>query len=394
MSKFQLGETENLLLQKIYAAALAPEKWPALILDVAHYICAADGELLFYGCPPVEQTCIVSSKVLSVLNKLSESHAATHLSPDNALVEKTLATFAQTATTPCEPANLVWVENFSDLPLSCKIHLALVHSDHSLVLLSFWGARGTDGFSAEACAFLQTLAPHIARALFIYRQMGTLYQNNQWLAETLKQSSLAVLLLNADLQVLFIAPEAQKILASNSSVSVSRCGYLLVGDAVQQAQLDKLLRQSLLPGAVLPDNNGCCIPIKLPNKLHPLKLNILPFNQSGSASPAQTRLAIFITDPERRMVAPAEYLRQAYGLTRTEVQVANLLINGCDLAGIANQRKTTLETTRWQIKSLMHKTNTNSQPELVRLLMLLSRESAETSALSDVNLQLIAPPFG
>lgn len=223
--------------------------------------------------------------------------------------------------------------------------------------------------------------------------MGTLNQNNQWLVETLRKSSLAVVLLNADLQVLFIAPEAQKIMASNSSVIVSRCGYLLVGDAVQQAQLDKLLRQCLLPGAALADHNGCCIPIKLPNKLHPLKLNILPFNHSSSVSPAQTRLAIFITDPHRRMVAPADYLRQAYGLTRTEVQVANLLINGCDLAGIASERHTTLETTRWQIKSLMHKTNTNSQPELVRLLMLLSRESAEPSTLPDVTLQMITSLF-
>ncbi len=394
MSNFQLGETENLLLQKIYAAALAPEKWPALILDVAHYIRAMDGELLFYERPPIEQNCIVSSKALSMLNKLRELHAATPVSDTNSLIEKTLTTFSHVATSPTEATNLVWVENFSNLPLSCKINLALVHSDHSLVLLSFWGARGADGFSAEACAFLQTLAPHIARALFIYRQMGTLYQNNQWLAETLKQSSLAVLLLNADLQVLFVAPEAQKILASNSSVAISRCGFLLVGDAVQQAQLDKLLRQSLSPSAVTSENNSCCIPIKLPNKVHPLKLNILPFNQSGSTSSTQTRLAIFITDPERRMVAPVDYLRQAYGLTRTEVQVANLLINGFDLAAIASQRHTTLETTRWQIKSLMHKTNTNSQPELVRLLMLLSRESAEASALAEVNLQMFAPPFG
>jgi DNA-binding CsgD family transcriptional regulator len=394
MSKFQLGESENLLLQKIYAAAMAPEKWPALILDVAHYIRAEDGEVLFYDYPPAEQNCIVSSKVLSVLNKLSESCSTPGCSLDNALTGAIRSPFVQSIMNVPVSNNVVWVEKFSDLPLSCKIHLALAHSDHSLVLLSFWGAENTDGFSAEACAFLQTLAPHIARALFIYRQMGTLYQNNQWLAETLKQSSLAVLLLNADFQVLFIAPEAQKILASNSTVAVSRCGYLLVGDAIQQAQFDKLLRQCLLPGATLPDNNGCCIPIKLPNKLHPLKLNILPFNQSGSSSPTQTRIAIFITDPERRIVAPAEYLRQAYGLTRTEVQVANLLINGCDLAAIASQRHTTLETTRWQIKSLMHKTSTNSQPELVRLLMLLSRESAEASALPDVALQMIASPFG
>lgn len=391
MSKYQLGETENQLLQQIYAAALVPEKWQTVIMAIAHYIQAVDAQLLFYDSHIAGDNLLSVTADNNLLDKLKENLPA----------GKTLIDINQTAVIHTFPNLIservpVWIDPFSYSHHESDIYVPLIHHAQLVSVLKLHSPVHNDSQVQETCVFLQRLAPHMARALYIYRQLSTLNKSNQVLVETLKCSSLAVLLLNANLQVLFVAPEAQKIIAANPPLMIDRAGYLLVGDTTQQSQMDKLLRQSLLAtgGIHCNDGQGFNLPIKIAGKLHPLKINILPLSDNTACNSGQVRLAVFVNDPERLRKAPQGYLQQAYRFTRTEVQVANLLVNGCDVAEIARQRRTTLETTRWQIKSLMHKTNTASQPELVRLLMLLSKEFAETPILSRPALDTITPHLG
>lgn len=390
MSKYQLGETENQLLQQIYAAALVPEKWYEVIMTIARYIRADDAELLFSDSqiPSGNLSAIDSKNLLSTVS-------------ENFPIGKTLIDINRTAVIhtfpePVSELTPVWVDNFPLKHNESDIYVPLVHHSQLISVLKFHSHVNVDELAQETCVFLQRLAPHMARALYIYRQLSTLHQSNQVLVETLKCSNLAVLLLNANLQVLFIAPEAQKIIAANPPLAIDRAGYLLVGDATQQSQIDKLLRQSLAAtGGIHYDHEqGFNLPLKIASKLHPLKINILPLGDNTACNTGQVRLAVFINDPERLRKAPQGYLQQAYRFTRTEIQVANLLVNGCDVAEIARQRRTTLETARWQIKSLLHKTNTASQPELVRLLMLLSKEFSDSPAIPRAALDTITPHLG
>jgi len=110
------------------------------------------------------------------------------------------------------------------------------------------------------------------------------------------------------------------------------------------------------------------------DKAHPIKITAVALSDNSPVSTNSIRIGVFINDPERPRLIPQEYLQQAYGLTRTEAQIAQLLLNGLAIMDVAAKRNTSIETARWQIKSLMQKTNTTSQAELMRLLMLLSNE--------------------
>ncbi|QGX99239.1 helix-turn-helix transcriptional regulator [Roseovarius faecimaris] len=64
-----------------------------------------------------------------------------------------------------------------------------------------------------------------------------------------------------------------------------------------------------------------------------------------------------------------DILRQAFGLTAAEADVVRALVECGSLAEIAEQRSRSLDTIRAQVKSILSKTETHSQVELVRLAL-------------------------
>jgi len=66
-------------------------------------------------------------------------------------------------------------------------------------------------------------------------------------------------------------------------------------------------------------------------------------------------------------------LREHYSLTEAETEVANGLLTGYSLEEIAALRKVQVGTVRHQVKSMMAKTGTGKQTDMVRLLMTLPR---------------------
>jgi DNA-binding CsgD family transcriptional regulator len=80
-----------------------------------------------------------------------------------------------------------------------------------------------------------------------------------------------------------------------------------------------------------------------------------------------------ITNAEASAALPREILSVLFGFTSSEVEVANGLLAGLSLEQIAESREVSQGTTRTQLKSLLHKTGTRRQGELIRLLLSLPK---------------------
>ena len=63
----------------------------------------------------------------------------------------------------------------------------------------------------------------------------------------------------------------------------------------------------------------------------------------------------------------------AHKLTEAETEVANGLLTGYSLEEVAALRKVKIGTVREQVKSILAKTGTSKQSEMVKLLMTLPR---------------------
>lgn len=352
MSKFLLGEKENALLHDIYAAALAPEKWQGLIADIAVAIGAPQGTFTVHHAQNPARILLrvdVGVQQSGILIQTPPGESP----PSNDFV------FGF-------PARVDTTREANDSQLLCS----------SIVFRSF---NPLGELRRNALVFLQQLAPHIARAICIANQVGAFKQQHYSLVESLKCSNLAVFFLDTDLRVVFSTQEADRILADNPALRIGRSGQLEINDRKQQLLLDEQLHRLMvsLNNASQPSTYEPILPLHLPNKVHPLKVSALALSDPAGFAGA-IRLGLFVSDPERRCLIAKGYLQQAYRFTRTETLIAQMIVNGSGVADIAAQRHTSLETTRWQVKSLLQKTHTKSQAELTRLLMLLTGESVRT----------------
>ncbi len=77
---------------------------------------------------------------------------------------------------------------------------------------------------------------------------------------------------------------------------------------------------------------------------------------------------VCITDPNAEHKPPQAQLAALFGLTQAESALAGGLLSGLELREIAEQSGRSIHTVRSQLATLMAKTDTGRQSELVRLL--------------------------
>ncbi len=82
-----------------------------------------------------------------------------------------------------------------------------------------------------------------------------------------------------------------------------------------------------------------------------------------------TPVIIAVTSDLSWPVGFGDILATAFELSKAEVDIVRLLVECCSLKEIAETRGRSVETVRGQLKTILHKTETRTQVELVRLAM-------------------------
>ena len=77
-------------------------------------------------------------------------------------------------------------------------------------------------------------------------------------------------------------------------------------------------------------------------------------------------------------------VREAFGLTETEAEILRALVEGAGLKEIANQRERSLDTIKSQLRSILSKSDTRTQAELIRLTLGLMDVVSTADAVSDL----------
>lgn len=104
----------------------------------------------------------------------------------------------------------------------------------------------------------------------------------------------------------------------------------------------------------------------------PLRLMVEPIGIPGVAPvfwAGEATVAVYIQDPEQHLDVDEELLARLFGLTPAEGRVGAGLALGKDIASLSEEAGTTVNTVRTQLKSVMAKTATRRQAELVRLVL-------------------------
>lgn len=150
-------------------------------------------------------------------------------------------------------------------------------------------------------------------------------------------------------------------------------GYLVAARASRQAAL-----QEIIFAAGHLDARDGAIALPRPSGERPLQALVAPL-AVGDGDTVVPHVLILVTDPAIAARFSDTVLAALYSFTPAEAEVANALLAGNSQQEIAAFREVSPGTTRLQIKSLLRKTDSRRQADLVRLLMTAPRAACAKS---------------
>ena len=130
-----------------------------------------------------------------------------------------------------------------------------------------------------------------------------------------------------------------------------------------------MVGESVLTGSQRGVCAGGALSVPRPPPRQPLALLIAPLPLHDRFFGVRAAAVVFVSDPERDARAPVDVLRTLYGLTRAEARLAVVLAAGRTPQAAAAELGVSPHTVRSQLKSVLQKTDTRRQSDLMRLLV-------------------------
>jgi DNA-binding CsgD family transcriptional regulator/PAS domain-containing protein len=226
-------------------------------------------------------------------------------------------------------------------------------------------------FDAADTALARVLMPHLQRASELARRL----RQSELLASaalaTLDVLGQAVLLLDETGRVLHANAKAEALLLVADGLA-SRDGMLQAATPALTARLQASL--AAVAGANCALARAASLRLPRPGGGAPLALIAAPFRREVHWSLSRRPTALVcVTDPDAAITVPGLLMLELFGLTGAEAALATNLMAGKDLRDIARERGRSINTVRTQLTSLMAKTGTNRQSDLVKLMAILPR---------------------
>ncbi|GAB3274081.1 helix-turn-helix transcriptional regulator [Parahaliea aestuarii] len=238
--------------------------------------------------------------------------------------------------------------------------------------ISFCRRDGGEAFSAEEIARLELLTPHVQQAFEINRHVQERSVLHDVVRERYEQLSTGVVLLDRDACVVFSNAWARRLFREPGGIHCVD-GRLGVASPEEDRKLAGLIehciRTSHIKGVMT--DGYVAVPRHEQDKA-PLAISVSGYSSSDDARPllpAATSVMLLLYDVERRNSSQRYILEQLYRLTPSEAALAAGLAAGKTLNEIANAGGVSRETLRSQLKRVFHKTSTNRQSDLVKLVL-------------------------
>jgi DNA-binding CsgD family transcriptional regulator len=225
-------------------------------------------------------------------------------------------------------------------------------------------------FGAEDQRLVGVLMPHLQRAVQIHRRLAAAQLTSRSLAESMDRLPYGVILLDESGRVLLASRVALTQLAARDGLTDDK-GMLGASKRAESSALKKLIADVLDVAAGRGFGSGGVVTVSRRSGRR-LSLLVAPFESQGpdpfgGRHPA---VAVFVSDPDQRIDAPADMLVRVHGLSVAEAKVAVEILEGGSLSDVAERLGITRNTANTHLKRIFEKTGTRRQNDLVRLLLL------------------------
>lgn len=361
------------LIRRIYEAALDAAAWQGFVeaLSDAYHGASVGFALQLPGIPTGEGALYAVGGFKPEYRPVFAAHVARGLPWEAARRDNFVGRFGigSEVFPDAEVAGTDFYKEWmkpQDLAPVCPIGhtLALENGSPVASLAIFRTGRGGPWKPADL-GLGDLLVPHLAQAYRIHRRVRT----NAALAEAIDRLPTGVILLDSRGQRVVSNRAAQYILDLDDGLSMD-AGVPHATRPEDDEMLQRMIQQSTrtITTGQVPD--GSVMSVTRTSGRRPFPLMVTPLLSATPESTISDATAVvYVTDLDSNTLPRSEVLRSLYALTGAEIELVELLCDGCSLETAAARRGVTMNTARSQLKQIFHKTRTSRQSELVRLVL-------------------------
>ena len=367
-----MNEREQVLLDAIYEAPLTEPVWNDCLKSLRQAL-QADGVILMLRPPnELERGVIIADGIPGLDGEIGDNPYSEQFYsidpfvniPDNTTVtlDEHLdmtslldSEFYKLSMEPFDIYHIAGIELSSGEDIDASLRLTR--------------KRGRDSFNKDERALLNSLIPHLKRALRIHGRLESMSSEKELYAQAVSQLSVATFFLNDKQQLVDSNPMAQRLLGASRGISLN-AGKLALQRPVDnqklrsaiEAALDARARGDNVFAQAMPvyDNSGDC---QLGLTVRPLAV------KRHREHDDEAVVAIFVSDAAATIEAPHSSLTQLFGLTPAESRLATALANGLSLDDASASLHISRNTARAHLRSIFSKTGVSQQTQLVSLIL-------------------------
>jgi DNA-binding CsgD family transcriptional regulator len=220
-------------------------------------------------------------------------------------------------------------------------------------------------FTDEELKPLRLLGPHLLRAIEFNKQLALTEGEKNAALAALDTLDVAVFLLKDGGILAYCNPVGEALLRSHDTLTLSRNKLR----AVHPETARKLSR--LIYDAVNGiGSHGGFLALPRPPGKRPLSARVLRVvGQDAFFHVPQTRAVVFVSNPNEKPRTGVEHMAQTYSLTEAEIRLVAALVEGYNLQEASDTQQITKGTARKHLAHIMAKTGTNRQAELIALVL-------------------------
>lgn len=257
---------------------------------------------------------------------------------------------------------------------------------HELVwdekLCVFWSISTSEQrqpLNAKELVFLDRLMPHLKRVMLVKRDLFEFSVDNIVGYNLIDKLSQPIILLNLSGQIVHYNQTADQLLKDNNHIQ-SKDNKLILPREDQAKLSDHLYKIEEMFRYNQEQLNSC------KDLLFSISNSNLKFTSSLLASEKEMSFfgirplvmlsfddlvipSIHNQENKKKYHLNHRYLKQTYKLTKRELELCDLFVNGMNLEQIAESMELTRSSIRTYIRNIFAKTPCNSQVELMQLLM-------------------------
>jgi DNA-binding CsgD family transcriptional regulator len=369
MDEWDEDDAEN-VIHAFHRAAARPELWPAALQKLADTF-EADGCALIGGpSSSIEPICSSS------LQKMQDNATRSEWVEDYLCVERILLAFelghdVVVETTIVSSSELDRRQRNSKFTDQLKPRwiaaTVLAGTGPSSIILTLVRGIKAKPFSQWEIEALRRIGPGLREVGNLALRLAAVH--HEGILRAFVTIDCGALLLDRKGRVLRTNTKAEALMREVLTV---RDGFLKVDAGETDAALQELIRSGLARPAGLSAEPKDMFAIIRPTGA-PLLIQLAPLPISTGDQFRRARYVLTIVDPDACLPPVASDLRKIFGLTSSEAAIATELCLGRDLDEIAAMRQVTTGTLRGQLKTILFKTGTRRQSELVALLLRYSR---------------------